>query len=92
MQILDGSYDMGVGMMPINAGRYQEVDFTDVVYRLDFRYTTGHPKPLPPYKNVLLPYSANCWLAILMSTVVVASLLVAIKSVDVVSKNITAAA
>ena len=62
---------IGVGVASINLSRWKVVDYTYLVYLLDYKFMTATPKPIPDYFNIIEPFTLGTWSAILVSLMIV---------------------
>ena len=51
--------------------RFQVVDFTSPVYVLNSKLSAPYPKRIPPFMNILKPFSMTVWISILMTLIIV---------------------
>ena len=59
---------LGIAGFPLHAAFYDYVDYM-LTYSFYFHYKTGKPKNLPPFLNLVKPFSTTAWIFIMVTLI-----------------------
>ena len=80
--VADGTLDLGITNPARSYARHLAIQYTDLIMVGYLKFVCFPPLPLPPYRNVIIPFTLNVWIGVALSLIAITIAMIVIHHIN----------